>query len=334
MPPGEESGSSLRYVHHAGKGRAGVQGDGRDTGERYDMMQIGVDFGGTKIEAAALDDGGQFLMRVRTPNPGDYDSAIRDVRDLIARVEAEAGRSGTVGIGTPGSINPRDGRMRNANATFLNGRPFREDLASALGREVRMANDANCLALSEAVDGAAAGARSAFAVIVGTGVGGGLVVEGRIVEGANGMGGEWGHVPLPWMTAAEYPGPLCWCGRHGCLDMLVSGTGLRKDMAARSGAMHDGPEIIAAAHTGEPHAVAALHAYVDRLGRAMAMIANIVDPDVFVLGGGMSNVAEIYEGLPAVIDRYSFGGEWSGRIAPAQWGDSSGVRGAARLWPR
>lgn len=296
------------------------------------MIQIGIDFGGTKIEAAALNAGGQFLARVRTPNPGDYDRAIRDVRDLIARAEAEAGGTGTVGIGTPGSINPRDGRMRNANATFLNGRTFREDLEIALGREVRMANDANCLALSEAVDGAAAGARSAFAVIIGTGVGGGLVVDGRIVEGANGMGGEWGHVPLPWMTTEEYPGPKCWCGQHGCLDILVSGTGLQKDMATRTGHTLDGPAIIQRARRREAAAVAALDAYVDRLGRAMAMIANIVDPDVFVMGGGMSNVTEIYDRLPAVIDRYSFGGDWEGRIVAAKWGDSSGVRGAARLW--
>ncbi|WP_229664680.1 ROK family protein [Sphingomonas metalli] len=296
------------------------------------MVQIGIDFGGTKIEAAALDGGGQFLARVRTPNPGSYDHAIRDVCDLIARTEAAAGGVGTVGIGTPGSINPRDGRMRNANATFLNGRTFREDLEAALGREVRMANDANCLALSEVLDGAAAGARSVFAVIVGTGVGGGLVVDGRIVEGANGMGGEWGHVPLPWMSAAEFPGPRCWCGQHGCLDILVSGTGLQRDMAARTGETVDGPGIVAAARRGEAAAAAALDVYIDRLGRAMAMIANIVDPDVFVMGGGMSNVAELYARLPAVIDRYSFGGDWAGRIVAAKWGDSSGVRGAARLW--
>ena len=297
------------------------------------MIQIGIDFGGTKIEAAALASDGQFLARLRVPNPGNYEHAIRDISDLIARVESEAGGVGTIGVGTPGSTNPRDGRMRNANATFLNGRTFHADLVAALGRNVRIANDANCLALSEAVDGAAAGAHSAFAVIVGTGVGGGLVVDGRIVEGANGMGGEWGHVPLPWMTSAEYPGPACWCGQYGCLDMLVSGTGLQKDFAARSGEAFAGPAIVAAARAGARHAVAALDAYVDRLGRAMAMITNIVDPDVFVLGGGMSNVAEIYDALPGVIDRYSFGGRWEGRIVAARWGDSSGVRGAARLWP-
>ena len=298
------------------------------------MIQIGIDVGGTKIEAAALDADGQFLARVRSPNPGNYGDAIGTIGDLIARAESEAGAMGSIGVGTPGSISPRDGLMRNSNATFLNGRAFREDLETALGRQVRMANDANCMALSEAVDGAAAGARSAFAVIVGTGVGGGLVVDGHIVEGANGMGGEWGHVPLPWMTAAEYPGPSCWCGQSGCLDMLISGTGFRQDHAARSGKMLDGVAIVEAARSGEADAVASLDAYVDRLGRALAMIANIVDPDVFVFGGGMSNVEAIYARLPAVIDRYSFGGDWKGQVVPARWGDSSGVRGAARLWPR
>lgn len=298
------------------------------------MIQIGVDFGGTKIEAAALDAAGAYLARTRIPNPGNYDAAIRDVRDLVTTVERAAGAVGTVGIGMPGSISPRTGLMRNANSTYLNGRSFREDLQLALGRELRLANDANCMALSEAVDGAAAGARVAFAVIIGTGVGGGLVIDGQIVEGANGIGGEWGHVPLPWMTAAEYPGPACWCGHSGCLDMLISGTGLRKDHAARTGATLDGPAIIAAARGGDTAAVASLDAYVSRLGRAMAMVVNIVDPDVFVLAGGMSNVTEIYPGLPEVIRAHTFGGAWEGRIVPAQWGDASGVRGAARLWAR
>lgn len=297
------------------------------------MIRIGVDIGGTKIEAAAIDGAGDFRSRVRAPNPGSYDTALREIRELIERAEAEAGGRGTVGVGAPGSVSPRDGRMRNANAVFLNGRTFREDLEQALGREVRLANDANCMALSEVVDGAAAGARVAFAVIVGTGVGGGLVVDGRIVEGANGMGGEWGHVPLPWMAEDEHPGPACWCGRHGCLDVLVSGTGLRLDHERRSGQRLDGPAIVEAAKAGEADAVASLDGYVHRLGRAMAMIANVVDPDVFVMGGGMSNVDAIYDRLPAVIGAYAFGGDWQGRIVPARWGDSSGVRGAARLWP-
>lgn len=297
------------------------------------MIQIGVDFGGTKIEAAALDTDGAFLARLRTPNPGSYDAAVHAVRDLVARIESEIGAPGTVGVGTPGSADPRDGTMRNANAIFLNGHRFRDDLSAALGRDVRLANDANCLALSEVVDGAAMGARTAFAVIIGTGVGGGLVVDGNIVEGANGMGGEWGHVPLPWMTAEEFPGPPCWCGRHGCLDILVSGTGLQQDFQRRTGRVLDGPAIVAEAGTGAPDALAVLDDYVDRLGRALAMLANIVDPDVFVFGGGMSNVAGLYDRLPAVIARYSFGGHWSARLVAARWGDSSGVRGAARLWP-
>lgn len=302
-------------------------------GDAVPTIRIGIDFGGTKIEAAALDADGAFLARLRTPNPGDYDAAIRDVRGLIAQVEREIGAVGTIGIGTPGSISPRTGLMRNANSTYLNGRAFREDLEAALERPVRMANDANCLALSEAVDGAAAGARVAFAVIIGTGCGGGLVVDGRIVEGANGIAGEWGHIPLPWATAAEHPGPACWCGQHGCLESWVSGTGFRRDHCERTGQHLDGAEIIAAMRAGDAAAAATFAAYVDRLGRALALIANLVDPDSFVLGGGMSNVTEIYDALPAAIGRYTFSDGWSAQIVPARWGDSSGVRGAARLWP-
>jgi fructokinase len=296
------------------------------------MIQIGVDFGGTKIEAAALDASGRFLSRGRVPNPGSYDAAIDAVRSLIARAEQEAGAEGTIGIGSPGSISPRTGLMRNANSTFLNGRSFREDLERALGREVRMANDANCLALSEAVDGAAAGARVAFGLILGTGCGGGLVVDGQIVEGANGIGGEWGHVPLPWMTEAEYPGPDCWCGQNGCLETWISGSGLRRDHAARTGDRLDGEAIVQAFRRGDPAAVGSFEAYVDRLGRAIAMLANIIDPDAFVLGGGMSNVEELYEMLPIAVRRYTFADSWDARIVQARWGDSSGVRGAARLW--
>ncbi|WP_076069827.1 ROK family protein [Sphingomonas montana] len=297
------------------------------------MVQIGIDFGGTKIEAATLARDGQFLSRLRVPNPGDYDRAVRAVRDLIAAVEAETGATGTIGIGTPGSISPRTGLMRNANSVYLNGRRFREDLETALGRPVRMANDANCLALSEAVDGAAAGAGSAFAVIVGTGCGGGLVIDGRIVEGANGIAGEWGHVPLPWPNASEYPGPDCWCGQHGCLESWVSGTGFRRDHASATGAMLEGAAIVQAARDGNAAAVATLDRYVDRLGRALALIANLVDPDCFVLGGGMSNVTELYDRLPDVIRRHTFSDGWDAQIVQAMWGDSSGVRGAARLWP-
>jgi fructokinase len=197
---------------------------------------------------------------------------------------------------------------------------------------VRLANDANCLALSEAVDGAAAGARVAFAIILGTGCGGGLAVDGRLVEGPNGVAGEWGHIPLPWPTARETPGPRCWCGQHGCLEMWISGTGLRHDFTAATGVTATGEAIIARFRQGEPAAVAAFDRYVDRLGRAIAVLVNIADPDVLVLGGGLSNVDEIYQRLPALIAPRVFSDRWSARIAPARWGDASGVRGAARLW--
>jgi fructokinase len=297
------------------------------------MIRIGVDFGGTKIEAAALDPDGRFLARVRVPNPGDYDQALVTVRELIARVEAEAGGTGTVGVGLPGSISPRTGLMRNANSVYLNGRTFREDLSVAMGREVRVANDANCLALSEAVDGAVAGAKVAFAIIVGTGCGGGLVVDGQLIEGANGIGGEWGHMPLPWPSAAEHPGPKCWCGQYGCLETWVSGTGFQRDYAEASGGKAiTGEAIVQAARRGEAVAAAAFDRLIGRLGRAIAVVCNLVDPDAFVIGGGLSNVPELFERLPGAVRPFVFSDSWEAKIVPAQWGDSSGVRGAARLW--
>jgi fructokinase len=247
-------------------------------------------------------------------------------------VEREAGERGTVGVGAPGSVSPATGRMRNANSTWLNGRTFREDLETALGRPVRLANDANCLALSEAVDGAGAGAAVVFAVILGTGCGGGLAVGGRLIEGASGIGGEWGHMPLPWPTADEAPGPACWCGLKGCMETWVSGTGLSRDHEARTGAKLTAEAIVEAARGGESAADASLEAYLDRLGRGLAVICDIVDPDVFVFGGGMSKTGEIYERLPARIAPHVFADGWGGRLAPARWGDASGVRGAARLW--
>jgi fructokinase len=295
-------------------------------------IQIGVDFGGTKIEAAALDADGAFLSRVRAPNPGIYDAAIRTVCDLVAAVESQVGATGTVGIGAPGSVSPRSGVMRNANSTWLNGRPFAQDLSAALGRQIRLANDANCLALSEAVDGAAAGAAVVFAVILGTGCGGGIVVNGRLVEGAHGVGGEWGHVPLPWPTQSEFDATQCWCGQRGCLETWVSGTGLQRDFAVVTGRALTGTEIIDAARSGDPAAAAALDRYTNRLGRGLALIANIIDPDTIVLGGGLSNVAELYEGLPQIVRAHMFSDVWDAKIVQARWGDSSGVRGAARLW--
>lgn len=297
------------------------------------VLQIGVDFGGTKIEAAALDRDGRFLTRLRRANPGDYDRAIEVVCNLVQRIEAELGMPGTVGVGAPGSISARTGVMRNANSVWLNGRPFPDDLAAALGRPIRVANDANCLALSEASDGAAAGARVVFAVILGTGCGGGLVVDGKLIEGANGVGGEWGHIPLPWPDPIEADGPACWCGKTGCLETWLSGPAFARDYRLAAGESLEPKDIVAAARAGKAAAVVALDRYIDRLGRAIAVLANIVDPDAIVFGGGMSNVEEIYARVPAVVSRYVFSDDWRTRLAPARWGDSSGVRGAARLWP-
>ncbi|WP_116092102.1 ROK family protein [Sphingomonas crusticola] len=297
------------------------------------MRQIGIDFGGTKIEAAALDGDGAFLTRQRIPTPDNYADAVRAVADLVAKVEGEVGAVQSIGIGLPGSISPRTGAMRNANTVYLNGSSFREDLEKMIGRQVRLANDANCLALSEARDGAAAGAHVTFAVIVGTGCGGGVVVGGELVEGANGIAGEWGHIPLPWARDDELPGPDCWCGQRGCLEKWISGTGFRNDYQRRTGQRLKGDEIVALARGGDAVAQATLADYIDRLGRGMAVIANILDPDCFVMGGGMSNVTELYAALPPIIDRYTFSDGWQGKIVPAKWGDSSGVRGAAHLWP-
>jgi fructokinase len=296
------------------------------------VIQIGVDFGGTKVEAAALDAAGTVLAKARAPNPGAYDKALTTVRDLVAGLEQQVGARGTLGVGAPGSISPTSGVMRNANSLYLNGRTFREDLSQALGRPVRLANDANCLALSEAVDGAAAGAKVAFAIILGTGCGGGLVVDGRLVEGANGIGGEWGHIPLPWPSAAEREGPRCWCGQQGCLEMWVSGTGLQHDFQTTTGLRRSGEEIIALWRQGDDQATAAFDRLLDRLGRAVAVLCNIVDPDAIVIGGGLSNVPEVCLRLPDLVARRVFSDRWSTRIKPAFWGDASGVRGAARLW--
>jgi fructokinase len=296
------------------------------------MAQIGVDFGGTKVEVAALHAGGDYLLRRRTPNPGDYDAAVRTVGELVASIEAELGERCTVGVGAPGSISPRTGVMRNANSTYLNGRTFREDLSQALGREVRLANDANCLALSEAVDGAGADARVVFAVILGTGCGGGLAVDRKLIEGANGIAGEWGHTPLPWPSASELPGPKCWCGQSGCMELWVSGTGLRRDYAGATGQALTGEEIVAAMRAGEASAAAAVDRYLGRLARGLAAIVNILDPDMFVFGGGVSTLPELYERLPGLMRPYVFSDVWEAALRPARWGDASGVRGAARLW--
>src|SRR5580704_13490786 len=298
------------------------------------MIRIGVDFGGTKIEVAALDASGQFAARVRKPNPGDYQGALDTVRDLVAEVEQQAGVKGaTVGIGVPGSLSPKTGLMRNANSVWLNGKPFQEDLEKILGRAVRLENDANCFALSEALSGAAKGAAVVFGAILGTGCGGGVVVRGKTVEGVNKIGGEWGHTPLPWPSAQERGARTCWCGRTDCLERWISGTAFGVDYEEATGEKLTGDVIVGRARAGEAAAKAALDRYVDRLGRALAVICDILDPDVLVFGGGMSNTTELYDRVPPIVARYAFSDVFLTQIKPALHGDSSGVIGAAWLWP-
>jgi len=294
------------------------------------MIRIGVDFGGTKIEAAALDAEGRFQARVRAPSPGSYEASLETVRDLVAAAEQEAGLSGaSVGIGIPGSPSPASGLIRNANTTHLNGKPLQADLEGTLGRPVRLANDANCFALSEAVDGAGADCEVVFGVILGTGCGAGITTGRQVLAGRNGIAGEWGHTPLPWPRADELPGPECFCGRRNCLEQWISGPGF----ARAHGTGEDAAGIVGAAATGDRAAAAALDDYVDRLARGLAAVADILDPDVIVLGGGMSNVADLYERLPGAIAGYVFSDVFTTPVRQAAHGDSSGVRGAAWLWP-
>jgi len=298
------------------------------------MIRIGVDFGGTKIEAAALDPDGRFVARVRAANPGAYEAALDTVRNLIAQAEDEAGSlAARVGVGMPGSISPKSGLIRNANSQYLNGRPFAEDLERTLGRPVRLANDANCLALSEAVDGAASGASVVFAAILGTGCGGGLVADGELLAGRNLVAGEWGHNPLPWPAGGELPAPKCWCGQTGCLELYISGRGIETDHGRHGGQGLAAAAIVEHARAGDAAATATLDRYIDRLGRALATVVNLVDPDAIVLGGGMSNVDELYDRVPAVIARHVFSDVCDTPVLRAAHGDSSGVRGAAWLWP-
>jgi len=295
-------------------------------------LRIGIDFGGTKIEAAALDEQGTVIHRQRTETPDCYDVALSTLRDLVAAVEGHLGRRALVGIGTPGSAVQGTGLIRNANSVYLNGQPFQRDLEQTLGREVRLANDANCFALSEAVDGAAAGKASVFGLIIGTGCGGGLVIDRKVIGGAHGLTGELGHMPLPDPQPDELPAPACWCGLRGCFESWVSGTGFRRAFVAATGRDLSSPAIVEAALNGDPDARDALDRYRDRLARGLAVVANLIDPDTIVLGGGMSNVAPIYEGLAEGVRARSFSGAWAGDVVQARWGDSSGVRGAALLW--
>ena len=297
-------------------------------------MRLGIDLGGTKIEIIALADDGTTLARERVPTPaGDYDGTIRAIGDLVRGVEARLGRSGTVGIAMPGAFSTKTGLVKNANSVVLIGRPLDRDIERLIGRPVRMENDANCLALSEAVDGAAQGASVVFAVILGTGVGGGLVIDGKVVSGANRIAGEWGHNPLPWPRPGELPGHACYCGKAGCIETFLCGAGLARAYTARTQRTLAAHDVAAAANKGDADARAALDSYRDRLARGLASVVNIVDPDVIVIAGGLSNIEAIYDGLAAGIGRYAFSDALDTRVERARHGDSSGVRGAAWLWP-
>lgn len=296
-------------------------------------VRVGIDWGGTKIEALAMDAQGGELRRVRIATPRhDYEGSIRAAAELVASIEREVGPTGPVGIGIPGTIVPATGLVKNANSTWLNGKPLERDLAIALSREVRCVNDANCLAVSEAVDGAAAGHAVVFAAILGTGCGAGIALHGRMHIGPNGIAGEWGHNPLPWQRADEYPGDPCYCGQRGCIERWLSGPALEEDYRRASGATLPGSEIVAAAEAGESHARAAMERYEDRLARALAHVVNLLDPDIIVLGGGLSRIERLYRNVPPKIASWAFGKSAITRVVPARHGDSSGVRGAARLW--
>jgi fructokinase len=296
-------------------------------------MLIGVDWGGTKIEAMALSPDGEVLDRRRVSTPkGDYEGCIGAIATLVAEMEAKTGQRGTVGVGVPGAISPRTGLIMNANSTWNIGRPLDKDLGAALGREVRVENDANCFAVSEAVDGAGAGASIVWGVIIGTGAGSGIAIDGAAVGGRNRIAGEWGHNPLPRPTDEERPGPLCYCGRRGCNETFVSGTGFERDYRERTGRALTGPEIAELMRAGDPHARANYEVYLDRLGRGIAAVVNILDPDVIVLGGGMSNIDELYDDLPARIAPHVFSDAFTTPVLKHRHGDSSGVRGAAWLW--
>jgi fructokinase len=298
-------------------------------------VRIGVDLGGTKIEAIALDPSGQVVARRRVATPrGDYDATVRAIAELVRVLEAELGETGSVAMGMPGAISPVSGLVKNANSTWLIGRPLDRDLRVALGRDVRLANDANCFALSEATDGAAAGARVVFGVIVGTGCGGGIVVDGHVLTGPNAIAGEWGHNPLPWAEGGELPGPPCYCGQRGCIETFLSGPGLARDYGTLGGDGLSAEDIVSRAADGDADAKAALRRYESRMARALASVANLLDPDVIVLGGGMSNVTCLYENVPRLWGRWAFSDRLDTRLVAPLHGDSSGVRGAAWLWER
>jgi fructokinase len=296
--------------------------------------RIGIDLGGTKIAGIMFDHYEQVVAEARRPAPtGDYAATLSAIAATVADLERSAGLKATVGIGMPGCIAPSTGRVQNANSTWLNDKPLQADLETRLGRSVRLANDANCFVLSEATDGAATGAGIVFGVIIGTGCGGGITVDGRLVDGPRSIAGEWGHTPLPWQTADEIDATRCWCGQKNCLETFVSGTGLARDHRDVTGAPLTGEQIVAAARAGDLSAQATLDRHADRLARGLALICRILDPHVIVLGGGLSQLQHLYAVLPALMAPYILAADTRVTIRPPKWGDASGVRGAARLWP-
>jgi fructokinase len=298
-------------------------------------MRIGIDLGGTKIEAIALDDNGDTFIRRRVQTPaGDYGATISEVSGLVDSIERDLSQTGTVGVGSPGAISPKTGLIKNSNSTVLNGRPLQSDLAHILRRPVRLENDANCFALSEAIDGAGQHKHVVFGVILGTGVGGGLVVNRAVVSGRNKITGEWGHNPLPWPKHGEWPGRACYCGKTGCIETFLSGPGTSSEYEVLTGHSMSARDIGLAATAGDARAFEFLCLYQDRLARALASMINIIDPDAIVLGGGLSNIEQLYIGLVEKIERHAFSDSLSTEIYRAAHGDSSGVRGAAWLWPK
>jgi predicted NBD/HSP70 family sugar kinase len=294
--------------------------------------RLGLDLGGTKIAAVVLAADGRVLWEQRVATPRhDYDGTIARIAEIVAAAEAAVGTRCSVGVGTPGAISPTTGLVKNANSTWLNGRPLKVDLERALAREVRLANDANCLAVSEATDGAAAGAAIVFGVILGTGTGGGLVVRGQIVTGVNAIAGEWGHNPLPWPEAVELPGPACYCGRFGCLETWLSGPGIAADYRRRGGDALTSEQIVARI-ADDPFAADTMRAWTHRLARGLASIVNVLDPDVIVVGGGLSQIASLYTDVPQLWTQWVFSDVVHTRLVPAKFGDASGVRGAVWLW--
>ena len=295
-------------------------------------MRIGIDLGGTKIEGVALADDGTIATRVRVATPRSYDGSVTAIADLVGQIEQVVERRCSVGIGIPGAITP-SGVVKNANSTWLNGRALGADLETHLARPVRLMNDANCFAISEAADGAGAGEAVVFGVILGTGVGGGVVVSDKCLEGPNRIAGEWGHNPLPWMTPEEFPGVACYCGRRGCIETFLSGPAFEREFAERTGRAERSAAIVDAAERGDAAAEEAVVRYRDRLARALASVVNVLDPNVIVLGGGMSNVPRLAESVGALLPRYVFSDSVVTRVVKNRHGDSSGVRGAAWLWP-